>query len=668
MATKKTTKQKNITKEKPVTDQKVSKKIKITLAAIVALFAIILYAQSVSFNYTLDDATVTVGNRFINQGFAGIPTILKTDYWSGYNEFIRGPVYRPVPLIVAAIEWQLSPDSPHFYHAVNILLYALSCMLLFLFLCRLFKKQNLLLPFICSILYVAHPIHTEVVDSIKSCDEILCFLFAILSMTLFIKWIEKNSILNLILGVLCYFLTILSKETGITFLVIIPLALFAFTNATIKKALTATLLIVVVSGVFFLIRAKVFEGLVNHNFDSPLNNSLFAAPDNVGRIATAFYILLKYIQLLIFPHPLSSDYSYNQIKIQTMSDAPALLGILIYVALGIYAVWQIRKKSILAFAILFYLIVLSPVSNLIIHIGSTMAERFLFIPSFGFCLAIAFLLLKITKSETVKSKFTNISQFFSMNKTVFLFVIIIAGLYSFKTYTRSQDWKGNVELFEHDVTVADSSARAHYNWGTCIMANLYPKETNPSIKSNYLNKAINEFQTAVRIFPIFPDAYRSLAGVLEDVKDYENELKTYEILVQIDRRPDSTIFDNLGILYSRYKKWDKALNYLDSATLYYPDYAKAYNNKAFVYLNLQKSQEAIDASEKALKINPNYPKPYCYIGCGYMNMGNYKKAIEYLNKSLILDPNDEETKRFLGTAYKANGEPDKAKMYLGETK
>jgi tetratricopeptide (TPR) repeat protein len=344
------------------------------------------------------------------------------------------------------------------------------------------------------------------------------------------------------------------------------------------------------------------------------------------------------------------------------------MGIVIYFALGVYAVWQIRKKSILAFAILFYLITLSPVSNLIIHIGSTMAERFIFIPSLGFCLAVAYLLLKATKTERVKSKFSSIGQYFSMNKAVFIIVFIIIGLYSFKTFERSKDWKSNVELFGHDVTVSDSSARLHYNWGTCLMANLYTKETNPTIKNEYVNKAIIEFNTALRIFPIYPDAYKSLAGALEDVKDYENELKNYEILMQIDRRQDSIIFDNLGILYSRFKKWDKALSYLDSATIYYPNYAQAYKNKAFVYLNLQKSQEAINESEKAIKINPNFAKAYCYIGCGYLNLGQNQKAIDYLNKSLQLDPNDEETRRFIGTAYKANGELDKAKQYLENQK
>src|SRR5665213_772786 len=119
MVSNKNTKSKKILLEKITTNPKVFKRIKIILATLVAAFAIILYAQSITFSYTLDDATVTVGNRFINQGLTGIPMIIMTDYWAGYNEFIRGPVYRPVPLIIAAIEWQLSPDSPHFYHTMN---------------------------------------------------------------------------------------------------------------------------------------------------------------------------------------------------------------------------------------------------------------------------------------------------------------------------------------------------------------------------------------------------------------------------------------------------------------------------------------------------------------------------------------------------------------------
>src|SRR5205085_8404465 len=127
-----------------------------------------------------------------------------------------------------AIVWQFFPDSPSVFHLVNVLLYSLSCWILFLLLCKLFEKHNLVLPFICSLLYTAHTIHTEVVNSIKSLDEILCFLFAILSVTFLLGFAEKKSIVKLIMGAVFYLFSLLSKETGISFLLITPLLLFVF--------------------------------------------------------------------------------------------------------------------------------------------------------------------------------------------------------------------------------------------------------------------------------------------------------------------------------------------------------------------------------------------------------------------------------------------------------
>jgi hypothetical protein len=135
-----------------------------------------------------------------------------------------------------------------------------------------------------------------------------------------------------------------------------------------------------------LIRSVVFKDLpANIGITtSILNNTLNAAPDNSSKYATIFYVLLRYIVLLIFPHPLSCDYNFAQIKIQTLSDPAAMIGVIVYFGLGIYALIKFRKKSIVAFGILFYLITLAPVSNLFFLGGSTMAERFMYIPSLGF--------------------------------------------------------------------------------------------------------------------------------------------------------------------------------------------------------------------------------------------------------------------------------------------
>lgn len=182
-------------------------KLKISLGIIIAVFAYILYAPGIQHDYTLDDHPVIDKNSITTMGFSGIPTILKTDYWYGSgSEESRGPIYRPTSLIIFATVWELSPNSPHVYHFINVLLYAFTCILLFLVLCQLFKTQNLLFPFICTLLYTAHPIHTEVVNNIKSLDEILCFLFGLISIWFMLRYISSKSMLAYILGGLSFFL------------------------------------------------------------------------------------------------------------------------------------------------------------------------------------------------------------------------------------------------------------------------------------------------------------------------------------------------------------------------------------------------------------------------------------------------------------------------------
>jgi hypothetical protein len=439
---------------KPAPAPVISKDLRIPLGIMIAVFAFILYAQSIGHNYTLDDHTVIDENTNTKMGFSGIPTILKTDYWYGatHNE-PRGPIYRPASLIVFAIVWEFSPNDPHVYHFINVLFYAITCLLLFLVLCKLFKPRNFLFPFVCALLYTAHPIHTEVVNSIKSLDEILCLLFGLTAIWFQLKWLSSRSIWSFILMGISFFLALISKETGITFLLIIPLVVFFFTDTPLKKIGTTFLLLVVITGLWLLIRSVVFKDLPPNTgaADSVLNNTLNAAPDNASKYATIFYVLLRYIVLLIFPHPLSYDYNFAQIKIQTFSDPAAMIGVILYFGLGIYALIKFRKKSIVAFGILFYLITLAPVSNLFFLGGATMAERFMYIPSLGFCIVLAHFLIRLTKTESVKSGFKNLSGFFALNKRLFFFVFVIGLLYSFKTISRSKDWKDNLTIFSHDV-------------------------------------------------------------------------------------------------------------------------------------------------------------------------------------------------------------------------
>ena len=646
-----------------------SNRLTIILGIFVFLFAFLLYAQSISFGFVYDDHTVLNENKVVMQGFKGISTILKTDRLYGFKPEYRTPEYRPVPLILFAIEWNFFPGNPKFFHLINILLYAITCWLLFLLLVRLFKNQ--IFPFVCMLLYAAHPIHTEVVANIKSVDEILCFLFAIISILFVFKSLEKNFILNIIIASVSYFLSLASKETGISFLVIIPLLIYVFTNTSLKKILTITSLLGLSTIIFLLIRFSILSGFHDKGFINQLNNSLVTAPDFISQKVTTFFILFKYILLLIIPHPLTHDYSFSQIKTHTLSDPISIISLAVYLALGIYAIIKIKDKNIISFAILFYLITLSPVSNLFLLIGATMAERFMYIPSFGFCILITYLLIKFTKSDRVKKKISNLKEFTSSNSTVIIITFIIVGLYSIKTFSRSSDWKDNATLFSKDVEISDSSARAHYSLGYNLLVEQYPLEKVKTKQAELLNKAIKEFSTAITIMPNYVDAYENLALAYQDKPDFNNAIKNYELSRKYNPNPPLNLLGNLADLYTKTGQPDKSLTIIDTALIRFPNDAKLLNNKGKIYFEKHQYEEAMKWFKESLKTDAQNPNALKNIGSCYGALKDYENAILYFNKSLEFEKNKDNianTYQFIGMSYKSLKNEEQAAIYLKKAK
>lgn len=644
---KKQIKNKKISVETP-TDPKALlklKKLKITLAIIIAAFAFILYDQSIYHNYTLDDNSVISENRITKQGIAGIPTILKTDYWYGSNQDeLRGPIYRPAPLIVFAIVWQFFPNNPHAYHFINVLLYAISCLILFLVLCKLFKNQNLIFPFVCSLLYAGHPIHTEVVNNIKSLDEIFCFLFGMLSILFIFRYISTRSIVSLFLGGMSFFLALISKETGIAFLVVIPLTIFFFTDQPGKKIVRISVILIAFTAVWLLLRMIIFKDLNQKAgiANSLLNNIVNGAPDFISWQATAFYTLLRYIGLLIFPHPLSFDYSFAQIEIKNLNDPAALLGIVLYFALGTYALINIRKKSIVAFAILFYLITLAPVSNVFFIGGSTMAERFMYIPSLGFCIILTYFLIKLTKTENVKSRFNNLSKFFSVNSFLFIFVLGIIVLYSVKIFSRNKDWKDNITLFSHDVTIVKNSAKAHFILGTVLLSDVYPKEKDKVKQDSILNVIVDELSRGIEIMSAvstFAPSYNYMLGIAYMYKkDPKSALSYLEMYRDKYAKPEIEVYNRLASVYYDLNMFDKAIQAEDSVIKYLPDFSNTYLFKGNALFAKQEYEKALVQYQKAIELSPNNVEVYYNRAIAFANEKKYEEALKDYDKTIELKP------------------------------
>ena len=173
---------------------------KTSIYLLIVFFAFLLYGNTILNNYVLDDEYVITGNRFTQKGIEGLRDIFSYDSFKGYKENIfqvSGGRYRPFSIATFAVEHQLFGNNPHISHFINVLLFSLTCCLIYYILSKLMvkfpaDKWYKSLPFIATILFVAHPVHTETVAYIKSRDEIFSFLFSLLSFLFWWKYLDSK--------------------------------------------------------------------------------------------------------------------------------------------------------------------------------------------------------------------------------------------------------------------------------------------------------------------------------------------------------------------------------------------------------------------------------------------------------------------------------------------
>ena len=84
--------------------------------------------------YVFDDGLVITENAFTTSGLAGLPEIFTQDAFVGAlgdSGQVAGGRYRPLSVATFAVEWELFGEAPFVGHLVNVLIYALSVVLLY---------------------------------------------------------------------------------------------------------------------------------------------------------------------------------------------------------------------------------------------------------------------------------------------------------------------------------------------------------------------------------------------------------------------------------------------------------------------------------------------------------------------------------------------------------
>ncbi len=557
----------------------VLQKIDYRWPALMAIIAFALYANTLHHGYVLDDSVAIVRNQFVQKGFDGIGDILKVDLWH-FSNLTLG-YYRPLSLITFAVEHELFGNNPHISHLINVLLYALTGFMLSLLLMELFSGSRKIFPFLICVLFIAHPIHTEVVANLKSRDELLSFLGVISVLFLMLRQEGKRSKIYLISSILIYYLAMLSKETAITGAVLLPASFYFFRQKSIYESIKKTIPFILVVLIFY-IQKNIILGTIPAGVFNELNNYPYAH----SKFSSSMVLFVYMIRLLFFPHPLMYDYSYNQIPSASWSDPFTIIGFLLFAGLLFLTLRGFLKKKVWGFALVFFFATLLPALAFVWLRGGIMAERFLYSASLGFCIAFVYFLAKFFKmdfrdanskpSPVVSAKpgqATETVSTFSTKKLISIVALVglVSIAYSFKTIDRNKAWKDNMTLFSNDVVHATNSTQNNRHYGNELL-NLAIAEKDSAKRFESAYKSFYYLNKAITINPRFGEA-------LGDLGRFYNEIKFI---------PDSAIY--------YYKMCIRST----------PGAAITYSNLGLVYLDIQKYELASYYFNRAIEINPTF--------------------------------------------------------------
>jgi hypothetical protein len=594
-------------------------------AIILIIIGFVIYSNSFYNEYALDDGIVIQKNDYVQKGISGIPEILSTDAYDsfyrqmGAKQELAGGRYRPLSVVTFAIEESLfgstekvkpPTDVAFVRHVLNVVFYILSIVVLLYFLKNFIFKETPLVAFITTLIFLIHPIHTEVISNVKSRDEILSFLFVILTFIAVLRYSETKEKKHLIWGLFLYLLALLSKEYGITLLILIPMLLYIVSGETLQKSIVSTIPYFIVALIYLFIRFKIVGvGKTGENPD--VLNAPFKFATGNERLATKFDILNRYLKLMFYPDPLSSDYSYSTIPFSNFKNGRVWLSLVIHVSLIVSTIVLFFKRNILSFALAFYLLHLALISNFLMEIGATMGERLVYNSSLGFAMIVALGInfgLKKISNPKVRTAIT---------VTLGLIVTVWC---ADKVIKRNAQWKNDSVLFIADAETVPNSVLVNGNAGKAYM-DLSELPENKGKEKEFIAKAIFHLTRAVSVHKRYVNGYL-----------------------------------NLGVAYYKLGNLDKAKEQWDIAKVIYPNnpflitnfkaLGSMYYNKAVILgskkpLNVPDLLEAIKLLEKATEVDPNNANYWYDLGGVSYMIQDFNKARNAWQKALEIDPKNQ---------------------------
>ena len=581
-------------------------------AALVAI-ALAAYANSFSSGLVQDvQPLLTLDPRIRALTLGNLRLIFDKTYW--FPKVADG-LYRPIATLSLLFNYALlgNGQNPAGYHAVNFLLHAGNVCLVYALARRVVGDARA--AFLAAALWAVHPVGVEAVANIAGRADLLAAMAVLGGLLLYARldslvgWRARAAVAGLFAVATA---GVFSKENAAVLLALMALwDLCRPTPPTLPRRLRAAAYAAVAASLalLWMVRAAVLGAMPSPQVvfvDNPLRATGFL----VARW-TAIKVIAMDLGLLVWPAGLSCDRSYNAIPLAGPGDLAAWISLAIVVALLAAAIARRRRDRVAFFAVGFFAAAILPTSNLVVSIGSIMAERFLYLPSVGFAVALVALVWRAVPRKAA---------------TVLLAAAM--ALCACRTFARNFAWHDNLALASSDVETAPASFKLH----EMLAKSLYDRDPEGN-----LDRAIAEEERAWDILRPLPPRLST-------------ELTPSYLGVYYRLKGDASG----GPRSPQGRAWyEKSASVLLRAR----DISRAAET-AF--------DEAQRAAGKPLSARGASPDLYCNLTAALLGLGRYGEALEASRYALGLDPRRTEAADGMALAWMGMGRPRDAAAALLE--
>lgn len=501
-----------------------SKRARIFALVGLAVVAIAAYAPALAGGFVWDDQALIVENSSI-KSWDHVGEILSRDFFHLNDDPIPYGYYRPVITLSYLVEYHLWGLAPFGYHATNVLLHAVSTILVALVLRRLRLGDGAC--FAVSLLFAVHPIHTENVAWIAGRTDLFAFVFTATAFLVHSLAVERKKAATslLVVSSTAFALGLLAKEMSVVLIPWLALYLRLLHGRTWRRIAFELSPYLLVFAAYCALRFWILDIEVP---GAARSDQLWLA------LSSAAPTVLRYLGWMLVPIGLNA-YVQNP-YVATLDEPRLLVALVVLGALGI-SLWRTLRKPEERLVLAMLATSFLPILNLVrvagpADMGNAMSERFLYFPSFPF-LALAVLLVARLLGEGRQSS--------AVRAAVLGSLALAVGWSTVQTVRRTRDWRDERTFVTKTL---EQSPSAPLLWNLMALSRL--KSFVPTAPANpeeswrlaaedeaELREVAEALRTAVRLNPDYVGAQHNLGATLYRLGDLEGALQAFREAVRI---------------------------------------------------------------------------------------------------------------------------------------